>query len=145
MEGQCSVRKTWKPFERCIFFHIAYAMFSSKDSKWFIKYLPASQIHPISHTVFQHWDDDRLPSKPWYLCLQVSERPTGMRWCPWTLNREFAYGYKPGCPRWKALWCKSQESWFDIWQLQDIPAAFSSPSLPPVQLRMEMVYMVPKD
>lgn len=66
---------------------------------------------------------------------------TGKRRCPWTLKGEFVYGYEDGHPAWKTLCHKTQVSWFDIWQLHNIPAAFSSPKLPAVQLKMEMIYV----
>lgn len=75
------------------------------------------------------------------MCVLVPGRLTGKRWCPWTLHREFVYGYKAGHLVWKTLCHKTQLSWFDIWQLQNIPAGFSSPNLPAVQLKMEMIYV----
>lgn len=66
---------------------------------------------------------------------------TGRKWWPCTLKGEFVCGYEAGHPGWKTLCHKPQVSWFDIWQLHTIPAVFSCPNLPAVQLKMEMIYV----
>lgn len=72
----------------------------------------------------------------------ASERQTDWEeMVPLTLSGEFAYGYEAGHSGCKTLCHKTQVSWFDIWQLHNILAAFSSPNVPAVQLKMEMIYI----
>lgn len=98
-------------------------------------------LYPITDILTDSWVNPALFVLPVLEKTFLRDWLTGKRWCSWTLKREFVYGYEAGHPVWKTLCHKSQVSWFDIWQLYNIPAAFSSPNLPAVQLKMEMIYV----